>query len=403
MRRLARLLVACLVTLVTGVWMAAPASAATLVVDDDGQATAGSCNATTPAFSSIQAAVDAATAGDTIRVCPGVYTENVTVGKTLTLLGAKAGVHGKRRNGTEASESIVQPATTSLATFTLNADSIVLDGFAIRNGSAAVFTSPSFSGYAIRNNVLYGNAIGIYANSSGTLATTITRNNVRDNNAAGAGSGTAIYSDQGFSNARIVNNVITGNASAGINLGSFGGTSPNAHGVEIVANTFDANGSGVVLVDAEDIGIRRNTITDSGGSGIFMSAGFFSGAVVQRIDIVGNTIARSGGSGIRVSTDVDDVVITDNVIRDSTQAGINVTSSAAGAVRVFENRANNNGTDGIFFGASTNGNTINDNIARSNGDFDCEDDSTGSGTAGTANTWIKNEGVTSDPPGLCVP
>ena len=32
---------------------------------------------------------------------------------------------------------------------------------------------------------------------------------------------------------------------------------------------------------------------------------------------------------------------------------------------------------------------------------DCEDDSTGTGTLGTNNTWTNNLGVTSDPTGLC--
>jgi len=33
--------------------------------------------------------------------------------------------------------------------------------------------------------------------------------------------------------------------------------------------------------------------------------------------------------------------------------------------------------------------------------FDCEDDSTGGGTAGTANFWIKDFGQTESPPGIC--
>jgi len=52
---------------------AIPVSASsTLVVDDDGMAVAGDCDSTTAADSStIQGAVDAAIAGDTIIVCDG--------------------------------------------------------------------------------------------------------------------------------------------------------------------------------------------------------------------------------------------------------------------------------------------------------------------------------------------
>lgn len=66
---------------------------APLVVDDDGQGTAADCNASTPAFSTIQAAVDAATAGDRIVVCPGTYAEQLVIAKNnLTLSDAGQGV-----------------------------------------------------------------------------------------------------------------------------------------------------------------------------------------------------------------------------------------------------------------------------------------------------------------------
>src|SRR5262245_25855952 len=42
-------------------------------------------------FSSIQDAVDAASAGDTIRVYPGTYAEAVDVNKTLSIFGAQSG------------------------------------------------------------------------------------------------------------------------------------------------------------------------------------------------------------------------------------------------------------------------------------------------------------------------
>jgi nitrous oxidase accessory protein NosD len=76
----------------------APARAAvTQAVDDDGFASLTNCNAATPANTTIQAGVNAAPPGDTVKVCPGTYTENVTVNKALILNGAKAGVNGTRR------------------------------------------------------------------------------------------------------------------------------------------------------------------------------------------------------------------------------------------------------------------------------------------------------------------
>src|SRR5262245_55236633 len=56
----------------------------TLLVDDD---RAQFRNAP---FTTISAAVAAASPGDTIKVAPGLYQESVLVNKTLTLLGARA-------------------------------------------------------------------------------------------------------------------------------------------------------------------------------------------------------------------------------------------------------------------------------------------------------------------------
>ena len=65
---------------------AAPASAATLTVDDDGD----QCPAAT--FTTIQSAVNAAVGGtDDIRVCNGIYVEQLDVNKQLTIDGDGAG------------------------------------------------------------------------------------------------------------------------------------------------------------------------------------------------------------------------------------------------------------------------------------------------------------------------
>src|SRR6188768_2848876 len=71
-----------------------PASAAgtTRWVDDDGKAGPGGCAGSATAKATIQAAVNAASAGDTILICPGTYPEFVNVGAAkdgLTIRGVK--------------------------------------------------------------------------------------------------------------------------------------------------------------------------------------------------------------------------------------------------------------------------------------------------------------------------
>jgi len=84
-----------------GVAQPASAAASVRVVDDD-RAQCASAD-----YSTISAAVTAATAGDTIKVCAGIYPESVQVDKSLTFNGAKAGVDGRSGRGQLSLESIV--------------------------------------------------------------------------------------------------------------------------------------------------------------------------------------------------------------------------------------------------------------------------------------------------------
>jgi hypothetical protein len=102
-------------------------SPAVLAVDDDGLASFGSCDAGTAAFTTIGAAVAAASPGDTIKVCPGTYP-SVTVNKSVTLLGANAGVHPAV--GTHPTETVgVRGPESVVAGLSPAADGITVDGF----------------------------------------------------------------------------------------------------------------------------------------------------------------------------------------------------------------------------------------------------------------------------------
>src|SRR5262245_4819933 len=67
-------------------------------------------NAALQQYSTINAAVAAASSGDTIMVDPGLYTEVVTVNKPLTLIGS--GSAATSRTGDATQETVVQGVST---------------------------------------------------------------------------------------------------------------------------------------------------------------------------------------------------------------------------------------------------------------------------------------------------
>ena len=104
MRKFARPMVLALLLSLVPLGNAVVAAPSTLVVDDDGFATATNCNdPLTPAFLLISAAEAVAIPGDTIQVCPGFYNEQVQIRVSQpTLLGAQAGFDAAIRVTTPA-------------------------------------------------------------------------------------------------------------------------------------------------------------------------------------------------------------------------------------------------------------------------------------------------------------
>jgi parallel beta-helix repeat protein len=88
-----------------------------------------------------------------------------------------------------------------------------------------------------------------------------------------------------------------------------------------------------------------------------------------------------------------------NELKSNGEDGINLDGASNNTLK--DNKTNGNARDGVHAGSSSTGNTIQNNDAKSNTQFDCRDLSAGAGTAGTANFWLNDKGVTSSPLGLC--
>ena len=266
-------------------------AAATLTV---GNATSLPC---TGAYSTISAAVAAASPGDTIQVCQGTYNEQVTIGKTLTLLGAKAGVDARTRATT--GESIIDNACGPVQIF---ADNVVFDGFTVQGSTladpcyiAGIYTNPGGFGYQgdykIRNNIIQNNVIGIELDNTGALQTRVERNLIQNNNQPGPDSGTGIDTNFGLNNAVIDSNKFAGNTNSGMT--NFGGGS----NITVSNNEFAANARAMGLFAVTSSAISGNNIhnsTDALASDIRIYGG------VSGLSITCNNLASGAGRAIRI-------------------------------------------------------------------------------------------------------
>jgi nitrous oxidase accessory protein NosD len=370
-----------------------------------------SCLGTRDPFDTIQGAVNAAGSGDTIRVCPGTYTETVKVKKPdLTILGANAGrdatAHGRGR------ESIVEgiPGTGALGVVQLLADDITWNGFTIRGvfakqNSPGIYTSPTHSGYLIRDTIFLENGNGIHLGASGDHPTVVCRNRFTTNNEFEGPTGAfGIYSDEGARQVLITANLFEGHNGAAVFFADKGAEQRdiliehnksvddmafasifNSTRVRLTSNHIrarllapdsDDEPASAIFIGArnDDIVVQKNKIKSTSGNGI---------------DI---TNPGAGGVGVVPPTNV---VVRKNKVEHAQLSGIAVSATGAGEYQVLANRSLTNADFGIHFTAVTKGGTVNGNTALGN-EVDCKDESTG-----PLNAWTGNVGVTSQPSTLC--
>jgi hypothetical protein len=385
---------------------AGTALASTQWVNDD--ATVGAnTSCASPGFNDIQSAVTAATAGDTVHVCAGTYSGGVDVGKTLNFVGAKANRDARTRSQTN--ESIITGGGVLGGLF-LHANGITVNGFTIRDevNGPGIYTSPSFSGYRLLNDVVTANVFGIYLNTGAGTQTLVQHNLITNNNQTGSANGNGIYTDQGTQDVLVNQNTFRLNTNAAV---LFTNTTPivNAN-ITVRSNSAVNNASFVLLFGRnDDVTIASNHTNDTiasdnanQGSAVRVD-GDADGVTIRR-----NTILHSPFSGVAVrngfaedTTGPVGVEIASNTIKYAVNDGIDVSSTVAESVDARGNTIRHSHNVGIFFDTGTSGNTIVSNSALSSTVWDCQDLSTGTGTAHTANSWMHDIGVKDSPNGLC--
>jgi len=299
----------CLVTVAALLALtAAPAVAAILVVDDDGLASATDCNAATLAFPTITLAVAAASPSDTIKVCPGLYAEQVSINKTLTLQGAQATVDARTRVTLPADESIIDHPCGPVQ---ITADNVTLDGFTVQGSTlsdpcflAGIWTNPGSSGtqggHQIKNNIVQNNISGIELDSTCAANPTLVQFNlIQNNNNPGPGAGNGIQTNFGLCNADIDSNKFSGHTNSSVLVSSGGDDQQiTISNNELVGGTLER----IIFGSVDNSAIVGNTSIGSTSSGTIR---LFGGNNNIAID---SNVLRNGMRGIRV----DDVGIAPN-------------------------------------------------------------------------------------------
>ena len=239
----------------------------------------------------IQAAVDQAKDGDTIKVAPGTYQENVKVDKLVTIIGAGPGktiVDGNRGG------SVFQIGAGS---------NVVLSNMTIKNGQSPY--SIDGGGIHIDGGTVMVTKCQISGNtgsSAGGIGLAHNANlNVIDseisNNSASAGGGGGVWTMDSSNTITMINSTIAGNrayAGGGIeNLGIMTVTGSTISGNTAYAENQGGGGIlnlGTAMVNNSEI--SRNS-ANGPGAGIFNYKG---GTLKLSHDVVKKNTA-SGGSG----------------------------------------------------------------------------------------------------------
>ena len=377
-------------------------------------------------YTTINAAVAAASAGDTIKVCAGNYPEQVNVNKELTFLGAQSGKDGRKGRNNPAKESVV--ANPSGADFALMsaADNVTIDGFTLsgidsNSTNYGISAFQGTSGLVVTNNVITGNCEGINFQNPNASMPSVIRHNAFISNTAGSvalgpNCGTGVFISNGpANNTSISENSFTGHNTQQTAINFAGDPNPSnpSQGLSVTNNDSVDDSTFVVATNSEGAEISHNTIsvpTPSADQGTaILDYGSNVDLSISDNQIDGGSRAGTSGINVRVLTGTPSVntIVKNNKV-DNRYNGIRLTGDSganppgATGATVSGNRITGSLNDGIFMQTGSN-NVFLRNRVESSSVHDCQDLTSGGGTAGTANTWTGNTGKSSNssPMAIC--
>ncbi|MBX3423492.1 MAG: VCBS domain-containing protein [Pirellulaceae bacterium] len=299
---------------------------------------------------SVQRGIDVAVATDEVHVKAGTYNENVTLNKSLSLLGANEAIDAV--TGTRVGESIVSPGAGAALTFSnLSAYDAVVRGFEFKASVGGNFNAVTgvWNIDFVNNRSIdsAGNALaidlglaGVTVNvtASGNLISNAGSNALQLNGAAGASL-----------NIDIQSNKIDTTVNAGINTSSLASAT-------ISGNEIENTGQQAIQVAGANTGtltINGNTITNANTSaalnrgGIRISSGTFTATALI---VTNNAITGSlNGFITTATTNSSPMILTGNTFTSQSGAYIAFATGAVG----FIDATGGNTYDGVLSGTAS--------------------------------------------------
>lgn len=353
----------------------------------DHVATGGPAACLTAGYYSIQDAVNASSAGDRVYVCPGTYDEQLTLDRSILLEARPLG------------KAVIRPPASMLSLsdlVTISADSARFRGFRVRipagDGEACAEVRSAIlvtgSGDVVRNNNIASTGIktltGTCGYETGIVvnhpSSRVTFNHVTDFKAVGIMAAA--------SSGKIVRNTVR-----------------YLHTNEALCNDGSDQQCFAVGIWASGGYVARNAVY-SGPNACMLSIGMCAAGATPAMTgvyIDGNaTIADNAVyrdvAGIWSNGYSAGSLIVGNEV---TKTGLGILMTANLGVEVAGNLVTRNYLGAQVGSGISSGNNIHDNDFRGNTTWDCSDVSSGTGTAGTANTWANDLGNTENREGLC--
>ncbi len=275
------------------------------------------CTSPTTACKTIKHAISLAASGDSIIVAAATYTENLTIGISLTLIGSGASTTIVDGGGVNTVVTISNgTAHVTLSKFTLR-HGLATNGAGVNNSGMLTINNTAISGNVAQSSTTFSRGGGVY--NHGTL--TINNSTVRGNSANTDGGGIFNTGRMTINRSTVSKNSTMGDGGGMWNLGT----------LKINASTISGNTGGAILF--------------STGGGIANSATM----TIVNSTISGNTVFRHGTGGI---VNLQGTLTMSNSTIAGNQGGIYVNLGTA----TLQNSVVANNSGGNCFGhVSSNG------------------------------------------------